>query len=375
VGQFNVSPTPLSRTRNPARPLVEENKSENTRTKNILSFRPDSIYTCLSSPPPALGDIKYNDYGELAPQVLFSPQEFISFIYNHRLHQRDSYGQLDRKNSKLRLWVQRVPSDSARRYKDPQASYCRFKNCFSGNKLRVGQFRIAIDELSHMNTMTGHEPTTNVARCSDGTGLSSELRIKHENGYNQEDRHSGILMDPFINAGYVHLFCAENLLNLPAIIHDCNIRAEARSLPLEPGKNNRMALDTGVTQVAREFIQACEELSSCTLVTNIPPTSFCASSTSSSSSRPEFRASTADHIRPLNYPFHISNHQTGTLELFQHCGSLTQRLHERKAQDEPPIRKRTRADRNGGVEPERYDGNLKKMEREQAFRKKRKAGD
>ncbi|KAI9747029.1 MAG: hypothetical protein M1815_004725 [Lichina confinis] len=66
--------------------------------------------------------------------------------------------------------------------------------------------------------------------------------------------------DPYTNAGYVHLFCLEKLMDLPQLIRNCNFIADNRALPSEPAGVNRMGLGGAtVFRTAQRFISGCRD--------------------------------------------------------------------------------------------------------------------
>ena len=140
-----------------------------TRTLTRLKFEPRSVYTEIKSCPAAWGPndrFTYNEYAELAPGDRFTVEEMNIFLH--------------RNPRELTLFIQRNPSDSRSRYGHPAASRCRFLDCLAGHYL-IGQ---------------GH-----VRVCFSENELSSR----------------GQNLDPFHNAGYVHLYCLGTYLP----IHNC----------------------------------------------------------------------------------------------------------------------------------------------------------
>ena len=98
----------------------------NTRTKQRLEFDPRSVYAQLASPLDSWGNglFHYTLNAELFPGSLFSVNELHQYLYEHPLH-TDASGHYDPKNSGLRLWVQRNPADSKRRYGHDASSRCK----------------------------------------------------------------------------------------------------------------------------------------------------------------------------------------------------------------------------------------------------------
>ena len=179
-----------------------------TRTLTRLDFEPRSVYSALQTPPNAWGPnscFTYNEYGELTPGVMFTVEEIELFLFKNP---RD-----------LTLFIQRNPSDSRSRYGEPAASRCRFQICPAAHYL-IGQ---------------GHNRV-----CFD------ELSSRGEN------------LDPFHNAGYVHLYCLERFLDFPLICSKLNVRVEDRVFPLEPGKNRMLLSSRLETKEVTKFIRRCK---------------------------------------------------------------------------------------------------------------------
>ncbi|KAL6707454.1 hypothetical protein ACN47E_004024 [Coniothyrium glycines] len=96
--------------------------------------------------------------------------------------------------SNLRLWLQRTPADSNRRYPAGHYANCRFEDCPNrqwANKgtIEVGQFRVAFDE-------------------------------KHR---------YGTRVDPFDCTMYVHLYCLERFVDFAVVCQVADVRVEDRT--------------------------------------------------------------------------------------------------------------------------------------------------
>ncbi|KAL8806277.1 MAG: hypothetical protein Q9182_001424 [Xanthomendoza sp. 2 TL-2023] len=195
----------------------------NTRTKTIMKFDPSKVYDPLPHAPASWSIFKYTSHGELETGSLYTPAQIRKYLYDHPLHTLED-GTYSPKTGGLRLWIQRNPADSRRRYPvDRQSNRCRFTNCFAThNVINQGHLRLCLDEQSHLNTV--------------------DFRT-----------------DPFHNAGYIHLNCLERLLDFPQLCRDLPILVDDRSMPAEPRCRNKMtppglkALD-----IAKQFIRACE---------------------------------------------------------------------------------------------------------------------
>jgi len=179
---------------------------KNKRSGNIKSFDPSRFYLPLATrpepwgTPTSYGEIpfQYTAEGELVPSTKLTSAQMTEYIATHPLHSIS--GTYSTPNSGLILWVQIVPADSAARYPSQQSDKCRFADCpIPGGTIHKGHYRVAFDEQSF----------------------------------------KGLSVDPFHNAGYVHLFCLEKAFNFPQICKDYNVRPEVRVLP--EGKN-KMAI-------------------------------------------------------------------------------------------------------------------------------------
>ncbi|KAI4145882.1 MAG: hypothetical protein L6R39_003661 [Caloplaca ligustica] len=160
---------------------------------------------------------KYTRHCELEPGCFYSASEIHDYLYNHPLHILPS-GVYDPQKGGLRIWIQRNPADSARRYPSTLSNRCRFQDCFATNRVvNQGHIRVCFDEQS------GRVGNTN----------------------------------PFLHAaGYVHLNCLERLLDFPAICRDLPISPEHRKLPNEPrGRNRMMLCPDSLTHIAYAFIR------------------------------------------------------------------------------------------------------------------------
>jgi hypothetical protein len=206
------------------RPWVKINSTtegKNRRSAKIDSFDPSKVYDELDVAPEPWSHFEYSEHGELLPGATYSATELRDYLYNHPLHTYE--GKTDRKRSRLRLWIQRAPADSARRKPSAFSDRCRYDNCPCPNQsIRIGHFRVCFDEQSW------------------------KKHAKEE------------YMDPFINAGYVHLYCMEKLIDFPRVVRDLNVRPETRKLKNELDGANRMDLGrVEVVVAADRFIQAC----------------------------------------------------------------------------------------------------------------------
>ena len=159
----------------------------------------------------------YNQYGELLPGERFTVEELQIYLFKNYKHYQN--GKYKPKEGGLKLFIQRNPADSRSRC-EPAASRCRFQECPAAHYLiGQGHTRVCFDELS-----------------SRGQNL-----------------------DPFHNAGYVHLYCIERFLDFPLICSRLNVRVEDRVFPLEPGKNRMLLSSRLEMKEAERFIERCEK--------------------------------------------------------------------------------------------------------------------
>lgn len=130
---------------------------------------------------------------ELKPAVTYSREELITFFRGEG-HPNP--------NRHLTLWIQNTPAQSNDRYANRASSAkCRYKDCpANGNTILKGWFRVAFDEFGNL---------------------------------------TGSRLDPFHNAGYMHLHCFETAFDLGYLIHygaaalGFTIRADTREFQHE----------------------------------------------------------------------------------------------------------------------------------------------
>ncbi|KAG7001346.1 hypothetical protein G7Y79_00032g066990 [Physcia stellaris] len=199
---------------------IEDANELPPRIRNRILFQPDKVYLKLDSRPAEWNIFSYNEHGELKAGQIFTVDEVYTYLYHHPLHTL-SNGQFDPKKGGLKLWIQRNPSDSKDRYGESCSSRCRFKDCVAENHLiGQGQVRVCWDELS----------------CR------------------------GQNLDPFFNAGYVHLWCLERFMDFPKICQTLQVKVEDRILPHEPNCRNKMTLrSVREVEEAERFIRKCEQ--------------------------------------------------------------------------------------------------------------------
>ncbi|KAB5516952.1 hypothetical protein GE09DRAFT_1066591 [Coniochaeta sp. 2T2.1] len=164
-------------------------------------------------PPPATpnwGPFNYTPEGEWLGNVLYSADQLATFLVGP-----SGDGRCPSRREKLTLFLQCRPAFDAHRY-GPDASVCRYKDCsVKKNTITKGQWRVAFDERA---SLTG-----------------------------------GGVADPFKVAGYMHLYCFEEVFALITLMLDepenqkVTVRADDRVLPCE--ERNPMALDARLVHV------------------------------------------------------------------------------------------------------------------------------
>ena len=199
----------------------------NKRSQNIQNLDPSEFYDSLPAPPPSWTSeekededkftFEYNGYGELSARFRLSKRQMKAFLYQHPLHKEK--GELEPRKGALTLWVQTVPADSNTRYSAFGSDKCRFAECpVRNNTIHKGFYRVAIDE----------------------------------------NHHSGIKVNPYYCAGFVHLYCLEKFLNFQDLCKHVNVQPDNRLLA-EP--KNKMALTRDhdeLFEVAKDFIENSE---------------------------------------------------------------------------------------------------------------------
>ncbi|KAL8994041.1 MAG: hypothetical protein Q9169_005883 [Polycauliona sp. 2 TL-2023] len=207
-------------------------KAISNRTANIRTFDASRVYDPLPYRPQNWSIFKYTRYGELEPKTLYTPSQIQYYLYRHHLQTLPD-GSKALKKGRLRLWIQRNPADSKKRYPvNLQSNRCRFKDCFATNNvINQGHLRLCFDEFAHLNSESLHT-------------------------------------NPFHCAGYVHLNCLERFLDFPQICHDLPVVLDSRDMPLEPEGRNSMSLaphhlrgglkGRAMWDVASNFLYECD---------------------------------------------------------------------------------------------------------------------
>ncbi|CAP68405.1 uncharacterized protein PODANS_7_2870 [Podospora anserina S mat+] len=151
-------------------------------------------------------------YVELNPAKRFTQDELILFMKGTECPNPER---------KLTLWIQNSPSQVNGRYAmGGNSAKCRYKHCPGKFTIWKGFLRIAFDEFS------------------DKTGLH---------------------LDPFHNAGYMHLHCFEKIFDLAYLIHygaaqyGFQIKPDVRTFPIE--SRNPMSLLRDHPQMLNAYYQ------------------------------------------------------------------------------------------------------------------------
>lgn len=170
-------------------------------------------YTYVDHPCENWDDFKYSKYGELEPSKLYSAEQINHYLFDHPLHKSAA----DKTSSELILRVHRNPSRSATRFPTTLSHRCRFADC----------------PIQTINQ--GH---ISVSFC--------EIDKSHPNH------------DPFLEAGWVHLYCLERFTDFPRVCAKLNILADTRELQKEEHGKNFFKLGTDAeAKLAHKFIKAC----------------------------------------------------------------------------------------------------------------------
>ncbi|KAF2843675.1 hypothetical protein M501DRAFT_994681 [Patellaria atrata CBS 101060] len=188
-----------------------------SRTGKINQFDPSTVYKQLPNVMPdwhsSSYKFKYNKFGELE-QKIFSVEKLRQFLFEHP----------KTKDCELKLWIQKSPADSARRYPFPHSNKCRFADCpmqvYQTGTILHGHYRIAFDEK----------------------------------WFKYRDNS-----DPFRMAGYVHLYCLERFMDFPKICRKLDIEVDERFLVSEPNARFAATLNgSSEAGIARTFIDLCK---------------------------------------------------------------------------------------------------------------------
>ena len=173
-------------------------------------FAESGAYQPLHQAPESWDIFQYTRLGELIPRI-FSADEINRFLFTHPLHA----GLHNLKESSLKLRVHRTPASSASRF--PNGLTCRMAGCPMHNTINQGQLLVVLDELS----------------------------VQHPDH------------DPFLNAGYMHLYCLERYCDFPEICSRLNVSAKGRPCHYEEGRKNKFRLSPEEVRVVEDFVEAC----------------------------------------------------------------------------------------------------------------------
>lgn len=187
-------------------------ESKNRRPENIASFDPSRFYQPLPVAPASWGSgdpltqqpiFQYTKHGELAVGREYNTDQLCEYLFASPYHGQALFnGDVSglRERSNLQIWIQNPPADSSKRYPEKCSDKCRWTECpVKDHTIHKGFYRVAFDELSK----------------------------------NWSSR--GVHLDPFHNAGYIHLFCLEKMIDFPQWSKLLNIFPDTRELP--EGKN------------------------------------------------------------------------------------------------------------------------------------------
>ena len=172
-------------------------------------YAPNTKYTQHSYPSKDWDCFEYTEDGELDPARLYTAEELNKFLFEHPLG-RD-----------LALRIHRNPPRSRARYPTTHSHRCRFADCpfYPNNTINQGHWAVSFDEFT-----TSHPDH-----------------------------------DPYIVAGYTHLWCLEKYTDFPKICAELNIHPDTRKLHKEDKGRNLMALGTKAEEACvKQFIQACQ---------------------------------------------------------------------------------------------------------------------
>jgi hypothetical protein len=175
--------------------------------------------------------------------------------------------------AKLKLWIQRGPTDCARRYKSATWAKCRFEECpaqkYQTGTILHGHYRVSFDEKWH------------------------------------RDREN---VDPLLTAGYVHLYCMERFLDFSEICRKADVEVDTRQLTNEPrGKWAATLANQPECAIAQKFVSAAS------------------------------RRHGLDELSEFaNYPKHDQHKIIRNGKTTYHKNTLTYHMHNRKETSRPP---------------------------------------
>jgi hypothetical protein len=210
---------------------------------------------------------RYTKYGEWLNNRggVMSAEKFREFILEYPTNKATG--------AKLKLWIQRGPTDCARRYKSATWAKCRFEECpaqrYQTGTILHGHYRVSFDEKWH------------------------------------RDREN---VDPFLTAGYVHLYCMERFLDFPEICRKADVEVDTRQLTNEPrGKWAATLANQPECAIAQKFVSAASH-----------------------------RYDLYKLSEFANYPKHDTDKIIRNSETTYHKDTLTYHMHTRKETSRPP---------------------------------------
>jgi len=191
------------------------NAKGSTRTGKINQYKSAYFYGEPRSSPVGAWisgkyRFEYNRYGELEDPT-YSTKQIRAFIENHP--------------GKLTMYIQKCPSDSARRYPTGSLALCRFAQCPSRlmgyhGKIQPGHYRVSFDEKFAVH---------------------------------------GNASDPYFVAFNAHLYCVERLLNFPDLCARFQVKVETRNYSgTEPRSKFSGEIAGRDGDVAQKFIDRCK---------------------------------------------------------------------------------------------------------------------
>jgi len=149
-------------------------------------------------PPQKPTLFRYTKDGEWEADVMLDDHDLLFYIQNQSLKDPSLPGdivnairqsphmfptdcvRLSQLPDRLVIWVQNPPAQLSWRYATQKSSKCRYAQCpDKNNTILKGFWRVCFDERPH---------------------------------------HSGVVYDPFRNAGYMHLWCFEKAINVPHLL-------------------------------------------------------------------------------------------------------------------------------------------------------------
>lgn len=204
------------------RPAAEREKFSKGKIPRVTRFKkkathvdPEGFYGPAVAPPAAWGPLnlqngrpifEYTKYGELYQGRQYDRYQMKMYLYDHRTKVIDREDWVPRtipiterrtegkQRVGLTCWLGWSAAQSEHRYpRSPGTQTCRFK-CCPFPTIKQGLPRIILDE--RMNEL-------------------------------------GLELDPFNNAGYIHLYCLEKNFDLVEIIHDLDFRVDDRNFRKE----------------------------------------------------------------------------------------------------------------------------------------------